>query len=273
MTIGVIIPDLTNPIFPPLVRGIDSFLFDRGYSVLVVNTDNNPEVEHKLFLSLMERQVDGLIIATGHTDEGLLDTYHSRGVKAVMVNRESVGVPYSSVVGDDAAGITAALSLLAKLGHKKILHISGPDSFSTSQVRTKTFVATAKQLGISGKVVKANAFSIAAGEVAMDKILSSKDSGITAVIAGNDLLALGVYHSLRSHGLDCPSDVSVIGFNDMPFTADFSPPMTTISSPHFDMGAEAARLILTQIETGESSPIKVTLPVSLQVRGSTASAL
>ena len=106
----------------------------------------------------------------------------------------------------------------------------------------------------------------------MDKFLDQNPKAITGVVAGNDLLALGVYHSLRSHGLKCPQDVSVVGFNNMPFANDFQPPLTTVDAPHYEMGVQAARIILNQIEGDESSPVKIMLPVSLIVRGSTATA-
>ena len=92
----------------------------------------------------------------------------------------------------------------------------------------------------------------------------------TAVVAGNDLLALGVYHSLRRNGLRCPEDMSVVGFNDMPFAGDFEPAMTTIRVPHFELGVEAARLLCEEIETSVITAIKVVLPVELVVRASTA---
>src|ERR1019366_4990034 len=98
MTIGVIIPDLTNPIFPPIVRGIDSVLSSRGYSAFVVNTDNNQEYEEKLFNSLVNRQVDGFIIATGHSEAGRLEKYFSAGIKTVMVNREATEVATPCVI-------------------------------------------------------------------------------------------------------------------------------------------------------------------------------
>ena len=272
MTIGVIVPDLTNPIFPPIVRGIDSILFSRGYSALVVNTDNNAEIEDALFDSLMERQVDGLIIATGHTERSMMAKYHNQGVRAVLVNREASGVPYPSVIGDDAAGITAALEYLVKLGHKKILHLAGPSLLSTSSVRSTAFSNTSKRLGLTTKIIKATALSVVAGEIAMNKFLDTSPKSVTAVLAGNDLLALGIFHALRKHGLKAPQDMSVIGFNDMPFSEDFSPSLTTVSAPHFEMGAESARLLINQIENKGSGPKKITLPVNLVVRESSGPA-
>jgi LacI family transcriptional regulator len=272
MTIGVIVPDLTNPIFPPMVRGIDSYLAPRGYSSLVVNTDGRDDTERTLFESLMERQVDGFIVATGHNNHQLIIEAHDRGVHAVMVNRDANGVPYPAVTGDDSQGIFAVVTHLVELGHKYLIHLAGPAGFSTSRIRAEAFVEACKRCAISGQVVDTTAYSVDAGQRAMDGVLDKDLRQVTAVVAGNDLLALGTYHSLRTHGLRCPEDVSVVGFNDMLFANDFQPPLTTVRSPHFEMGVEAARLLLNEIGGSLPGGARVMLPVSLVVRGSTGPA-
>ena len=273
MTLGVILPDLTNPIFPPMVRGIDSYLAPRGYSSLVVNTDGSDATERTLFQSLMERQVDGFIVATGHSNHQLMHDAHERGVHAVMVNRDANGVPFPTVIGDDSQGVFAAVTHLHELGHKRLIHLAGPVGFSTSRIRLEAFEAACKLFGLQGRVVDTVAYSIEAGQSAMDSILDKEGAAqFTAVVAGNDLLALGTYHSLRTHGLRCPDDVSVVGFNDMLFANDFQPPLTTVRSPHFEMGVESARLLLNEIAGTQPGGARVILPVSLIVRGSTGPA-
>lgn len=269
MTIGVIIPDLTNPIFPPIVRGIDSYLAPRGYSPVVVNTDGSDATERLLFDSLVQRQVDGFIFATGHAGPSIAGEAYKRGIHAVMVNRDSRGVPYPAVVGDDAQGIRESLEHLAALGHRRLVHLAGPSTFSTSQVRAEAFAAGCRELGLDGAIVPTSAYSVDEGQRAMDEVLASSAGRPTAVVAGNDLLALGVYHSLRRHGLRCPDDVSVVGFNDMPFAGDFQPAMTTVRTPHFQLGSESARILLDQIDDSGSTPVRLVLPVELIVRAST----
>jgi LacI family transcriptional regulator len=192
---------------------------------------------------------------------------------AVLVNRDVAGVPFPAVTADDATGIRLVIEHLVSLGHTRFLHLSGPAGFSTSRIRSKAFSDNCKRLGLHARIVKTTAYSVEAGQITMDKNLDLHANDATAVVAGNDLLALGVYHSLRLRGLRCPEDVSVVGFNDMSFTNDFQPPMTTVHAPYFEMGVEAARLILSEIEGVESGPVKVTLPVSLIVRGSTTRAV
>jgi LacI family transcriptional regulator len=271
MTIGVIIPDLTNPIFPPMVRGIEHYLAPRGYTALVANSDGREQYERASFESLLARRVDGFILGTGHTDDPLLADAAERDVRVVLINRGTAGgIGYPLVTGDDGAGITAAVDHLASLGHRRVLHLAGPQDFTTSIVRADAFAAAAHLRHLRHSTVWLPALSIEAGQNAMDEVLTDRGSPWTAVVAANDLVALGVMRSLRQHGLSCPADLSVIGFNDMPFAADFSPPLTTINVPHLQMGAECARLLLEGIAAGTQHSGTTTLPVSLIVRESTA---
>lgn len=271
MTIGVIIPDLTNPIFPPMVRGIEHYLAPRGYTALVANSDGREQYERASFESLLARRVDGFILGTGHTDDPLLADAAERDVRVVLINRgTAAGIGFPLVTGDDGAGITAAVDHLASLGHQRILHLAGPQDFTTSIARADAFAAASDVRHLRHSTVWLPALSIEAGLNAMDEVLSDRRSPWTAVLAANDLVALGVMRSLRQHGLSCPADISVVGFNDMPFAADFSPPLTTINVPHLQMGAECARLLLEGIAAGTQHAGTTTLPVSLIVRESTA---
>ena len=273
MTIGVIIPDLTNPFFPPIVRGIENFLQPRGYTALLANTDDSEVIERASLDSLLGRRVDGLVVASGSLYSSALTDAHEAGVFAVMLNRDAGSLPYPLVTGNDATGIAAAVTHLAELGHRRILHIAGPADFSTSGTRADAFrAACSSTKGVSGTVVEASALSVEAGNQTMDKVLTERRARPTAVIAGNDLVALGVLRSLRSHGLSCPGDVSVVGFNDIEFAQDSNPPLTTVHVPMLEMGTEAARILLEAIENRAQEPLTVRLPVSLIVRGSTGPA-
>jgi LacI family transcriptional regulator len=273
MTIGVIIPDLTNPLFPPIIRGIEDYLSPRGYTALLANTDGRPFLEKQAFDSLLERRVEGFILATGLDDHPLLQEAYDSNIKVVMVNRGSGAVPYPLVAGDDAAGIEAAVRHLVELGHRHIVHIAGPANFSTTRVRADAFLrACAERSGIEGRIVRAVALSVDAGEDAMNELLREPNREFTAVMAANDLLALGTLRALRAHGVACPDEVSVIGYNDMPFAEDFNPALTTVHVPQQEIGWESARLLLESIEKGTQSSVTVTMPVSLIVRSSTARA-
>ena len=270
MTIGIVLPDLTNPLFPPIVRGVESYLSPRGYTALIVNTDGRDDKEAEAFHSLLERRVDGFLIATGQVVHERVNEMYHRGIRAIMLNRGS-SVPYPLVTGDDAAGVSASVDHLVALGHKHIAHLAGPANFTTTTVRSEAFTAAAQRHpGIRHGISPAPALSVRAGETGMDQLLQRGGELPTALIAGNDLMAIGVLRSLRAHGLECPRDISVIGFNDMPFAEDLNPPLTTVRVPHIKMGAAAARLLLEAINSGPQQPVTLTLPTSLIVRESTA---
>ncbi|MBO9521399.1 MAG: LacI family DNA-binding transcriptional regulator [Nocardioidaceae bacterium] len=271
MTVGVLVPDLTNPIFPPLVRGVQAVLEQHGYTALVANTDGSADTERKVFETLIGRRVDGFVVATGLADPFIAEEAAKRGVPIVLANRGSTSLSLPEVVGNDGQGIVAAIDHLVELGHTDVLYLSGPESFITSVVRTEAFSRRAAQVdGLRTEIVYADALSVTAGEAFMEQVLG-RDPRPTAVVAGNDLLALGVYRALHAHGLRCPEDVSVIGFNDMPFAEDFAPPLTTVRAPHQAMGLEAARLLVEAIGADGPQPaVSLSLPVSLVVRESTA---
>lgn len=270
MTIGVVIPDLTNPLFPPIVRGIEHHLLARGYTALLANTDESETVERVAIGSLLARHVDGLIIASGHRRAAALSEIHRAGVRAVMLNRDAEDVPYPLVSAEDAQGIAATVAHLLELGHRDLLHIAGPATLSTSAARSSAFVAACSAAGVDGRIVEVEALTAEAGERAADALVAPIEGRPTAVVAGNDLIALGVLRSLRANGLRCPDDVSVVGFNDMVFAEDFDPPLTTVRVPAREMGEHAARLLLHMLDSGEIEQTGVRLPVSLIVRASTA---
>lgn len=270
MTIGVVIPDITNPFFPPLVRGIERFVNPRGYTSFLVNTDGDQERERTALLSLIDRRVDGLIVASGQREVTALSELYSAGVKVVLLNRDAGDVPFPLVTGDDASGVSAAVEHLLNLGHHDLLHLAGPPYLSTTSRRTDAFTAAClRHPQLHGRVVEADSLTVRAGEVTMNRVLESGEVP-TAVVAGNDLIALGVLRALRAHNLRCPEDVSVVGFNDMPFAEDIHPPLTTVRVPMEAMGSRAARLILEAIDSNQLDKQTVMLPVSLVVRDSTA---
>jgi len=271
MTIGVIIPDITNPFFPPVIRGIEDYLQPRGYTALLANTDGHEEVEQAAIDSLLERRVDGLIVATGHHGEQpVLAGLHKGGVRVVMLNRDAGGLPFPLVTGNDASGVVASVAHLYELGHREILHIAGPLDLSTSIVRKQAFEQACRtHADVRGVVVEASGLNVEAGQQAMDALPSDVAGRITAVVASNDLIALGVLRSLRSHGVRCPEDISVVGFNGITFAEDFSPPLTTVRVPEAELGVAAARLLLQGIAGDAQEPVTMMLPVSLIVRSST----
>ncbi|WP_042408437.1 LacI family DNA-binding transcriptional regulator [Streptacidiphilus carbonis] len=265
--VGVLVPDLTNPLFPPIVRGIQDRLDSHGYTALLVNTDNDEERERAQFAELAARRVDGFIVATARRDHPLLAEAVGRGTALVTVNRtvELPGTP--AVVGDDADGVAQAVAHLRGLGHTRIAHLAGPQSVSTGAVRLRAFRQAAGRA--RDAVVECAAYTEQAGRAGARRLLLAHPS-TTAVLAGNDLIALGALAELAAQGRSCPDDISVVGFNDMPFADRFRPPLTTVRVPHHEMGVQAAELLLELLTRPQPVARTVVLPARLVVRGSTA---
>ena len=274
-TIGVLIPDLNNPLFPPIVRGIEDRLAAAGYVALLGNTDGDTERERIIFEQMRARHVDGLVLATAHLNDPLLAESARAELPVVLMNRLAHDHSLPSVSVDNERGVRLAVGHLAGLGHKRIAHIAGPQEVSTGLARYRGFVAAMEAQGLPPDpelVVVAKAFTVEEG-LRCARLLLERGrgaAGCSAVVAANDMLALGCYAALDEAGLRCPEDLSVVGFNDMPFIDRLRPPLTTIRFPHYQVGSEAAQLLLERI-AGHTGPVKILfLAPELVVRGSTA---
>ena len=270
-TAGVLIPDLNNPVFPPIITGIDQVMDGAGYTVIVANTDNQVERERTCLERLRERHVDGVILATAQRNDELVKHCREENIPLVLINRstEEAQVPY--VIADDFGGIGKVVDHLAGLGHRKIAHVAGPQTMSTGDRRYQGFVAGMRNNNLQlndDLVVTCTAFTEAEGRRAASKLLAI-GAEFTAVVAGNDLLALGCYDAFDARGIKCGRDISVTGYNDMPFADKFNPPLTTVHVPLQEMGAEAARMLLERLNDPETPARSIHLKSELIVRKST----
>ena len=271
-TIGVLIPDLTNPLFPPILRGIEDHLETGGYTPLIANTDNDPERELLDSQAMRARQVDGIIAATARRDHRLHDALLEAGIELVLVNRRQPDVPVSSATADDRLGMRLSVEHLIALGHTRIAHLAGPLDYSTGLDRHDSFNETMRAAGLEPDpelVLVAEAFNESEGARLCGQLIA-EGRPFTAIAAANDLLALGCYDVFADRGVRCPEDISVMGFNDMPFAARFQPPLTTIRIPHYEIGKAAAELMLERLQDGGAPRREIMLEPSLVVRGSTA---
>jgi LacI family transcriptional regulator len=273
-TIGMLVPDLTNPLFPPIVRGIEDSLGEADYTLILANTDNDAQKEHSIVRTMLARRVDGLILATAQRKAPVIDELIEAGMPVVLVNRTMDEPRVPSVTGDDHAGIGLAVRHLVSLGHRRIAHVAGPQHVTTGLTRYQSFIAWMKSEGQEPDpelIVFAEWFSEEPGAKAFQELIDRRDD-FTAVVAANDLIAIGCYDVLKERDLRVAVDVSVVGYNDILFADKLSPPLTTIHIPHYQIGVKAAELILQVIEAGESSPVAVRLAPSLVVRHSTGPA-
>jgi LacI family transcriptional regulator len=271
-TVGVLIPDLNNPLFPPIVRGVEDMLAARGYVALIGNTDADAGRERLVFDQMRARHVDGFVLATATLRHPILDEAAEADLPVVLMNRTAQDYPFSSVSVDNEQGVRAAVAHLALLGHARIGHVAGPQGISTGVARLRGFQDGMRSSGLEvrdDQVIGASVYSIEEGTRCCAELLA-RGGDLTAIVAANDLLAVGCYAALEEAGMNCPEDVSVIGFNDMPFIDRLRPPLSTLRFPHHQLGMEAAKLLLERID-GDGGPVKILyLAPELIIRGSTA---
>ena len=271
-TVGIVLPDLTNPVFPPIVRSAEHALGAEGYTAVLGDTGNRRRLERTIVEKMNTRRVDGLMIAAARRKDPVVDDCVALGIPLVLVNRTVDKHHVAAVINDDELGIELALDHLRGLGHRRIAYVGGPQNTSTGYTRYRTFVSLRKRSGLAPDrelAVNAGDYTEAAGQRALRRILE-RNREITAVLAANDLLALGCYDEIRALGLKCPDDISVTGFNDMPFVDRFDPPLTTLHIPREDLGAQAAKLLLERIRQPDTPVKQVRLEPRIVVRGSTA---
>jgi LacI family transcriptional regulator len=272
MTIGVLVPDLTNPLFPPIVLGIDDRLTSDGYTPLLVNTGSDPVRERASIEAMLARQVDGFISATARLDIEPLAVAIAGGLPVVLVNRTFEDGSISACTVDDRRGSELSVQHMRDLGHDRIGYVAGPQNVSTGHRRYLGFTAAMEAAGLAvpaERVSYAGAFNEAAGARACVQVLSAEPR-VTAIIAANDRLAIGCYDTLREAGLSCPEDVSVIGFNDMMFIDRLRPPLSSVRVPQREIGYAAADMLLEQLADENTPPREVMLEPTLVLRASTA---
>jgi len=270
-TVGVLIPDLNNPLFPPIVRGLADRLETDGYVALIGNTDGDEARERRVYEQLRARHVDGYVLATARLRDPLLDDAARSGLPVVLMNRIAADDNFPSVTVDNEAGIRLVVDHLVGLGHRDIAYIAGPQDVSTGLARYRGFRSAMADAGLAvpdGWVTFARAFSIEEGYRCAREVLAAGGQ-CTAVAAGNDMLAVGCYLALDEAGLSCPADISVVGFNDMPFIDMLRPPLTTVAFSHYQVGAYAAELLIERLNGGSSLPRVIYVMPDLIIRGST----
>lgn len=264
--LGLVVPDISNPFFPPLIQAVQAEAKRRELALFVADIDEHTEDETRV-VRAMAAQVDGLVLASPRMpDADLLDLLER--VPVVVVNRSTAGVPAVLVPAEQ--GVTQAVEHLVALGHRTLAYLSGPaDSFSQAERRTALTTA-AERAGLEVVVLGPFEPGFSAGLTAADLALAT---GATAVLAYNDLMALGLMQRLAGRGVRVGTDVSVIGIDDIWLAPMTTPPLTTIAVPGAAAGAAAVRLLSDLISGGLPDPAPtLRLPSELVVRDSTGSA-
>jgi LacI family transcriptional regulator len=265
----MLVPDITNPFFPPIIRGAEEAARERGYELVLCNTDDEPEREKASLRVLRERQADGLLIATSRTADATLASVRRERFPFVLVNRGSRVAEDPVVEVNNARAAADIVAHLVSLGHRRIAHIAGPLSTTTGAERAAGYRDALRTHGLRADatlMAEASAYSEDAGHAAALRLLRVEP---TAIFAANDLLALGALRAARDKGIRVPLDLSVVGINDIPMVGLVDPPLTTARVPQREMGTIAARMLISLLEREPIANRHVRLETELVVRAST----
>ena len=236
-TVALLLPDVTNPFFFGVIRGMQRQTTAAGYAQLLVDTQESAEVEARE-LARLPKSVDGLVLAASRLSDGDLAAA-ARSVPVVTLNRDVAGVP--GVVVDSAAGMVDAVEHLASLGHRRVAYAAGPPTSWSNHRRWRAVAGAGRRLGVEVRRLGPFPPTVAAGAAAASAVLNS---GASAVIAFNDVLAIGVLQGLRRRDVAVPGAVSVVGCDDI-FGADFcQPSLTTLTAPVERAGRVATDMLL-----------------------------
>jgi LacI family transcriptional regulator len=268
--LAVVIPDITNPFFAALFRGVEDGASPRGYNVLLCNTDGSPERQRSHVHSLHARRVDGVILASSFLKDPTVRWLRHQRIPYVLVNRFSDEDHDPFVGSDDMVGARIATAHLAELGHRRIGHLAGKQTVSTGVMRRRGYLAalTAQGLTPDPRLVIESGYTEEGGAQAAERLFGLDDRP-TAIFAVTDMTAVGAFGVARRMGLRIPEDVAIVGYNDIPLASRMVPALTTVHVPIHDFGSVAARLLLEQLETAQPARRRVIFNPELIVRGST----
>lgn len=264
--LGLIVADIANPFFPPLIKAAQAQARERDYHVFVADTDEDPLLEQEL-IETLSKQVDGVLLCSPRLSNRVIERLRAQ-VPFVVVNRRVKGL--TTVLMDVGQGARAAMEHLADLGHRRVALLSGPPGSWTSGEIRQSAADRAAELGVELTVLGPNGPTERGGLSAAAAVVAA---GVTGVLCYNDLVALGLIEGLRERGVGVPDDVSVIGVDDSLAGRLSRPKLTTITMPTAAAGRMAVDLLLAAVSAGDSgTPTLARLETHLVVRESTGAA-
>ncbi|SEF76990.1 transcriptional regulator, LacI family [Bryocella elongata] len=269
--IGMIIPDITNPFFPAVVRGAEDVAFSNGYRLILCNTDNDHSKEIIHLNELRTYLPAGLIVIPSNFSDltTQAEYYRRAGAGVVCIDRLPKNWSGDSVTSDNEAGAYNATRHLIQLGHTRLATITGPLHLTNAAERLEGFKRAMKEakLHLSPEYVQETSFDKQGGH-AKTLVLLRLIPRPTAIFAGNDMIALGALLAIREAGLRCPEEISLMGFDDLDLAETTNPSLSSVSQPGYQLGTTAARLLLDRRE-GDTSPAKhIVLETLLHLRNS-----
>ncbi|AMV11266.1 LacI family transcriptional regulator [Geobacillus thermoleovorans] len=267
-TVLVVVPDITNPFFSKVLRGIEAVALKHGYQVLLGDTQNDVRLEEQYLNLLPQRQVDGMIFLTARIGKELVEEM-ARQFPIVLACEYLEGADIPTVSIDNISSARKATEHLIRLGHCRIAHLSGPMNIILSRDRLRGYQQALAQheLEADAALVQEGDFTYESGYNLTLKLLALEKPP-TAIFAANDEMAIGAIKAVRHRGGRVPDDVAVVGFDDIQMASIFEPSLTTIAQPMFEIGQKAMELLLALIEGTSARRRQLVLPDRLVIRDS-----
>ena len=267
-TIGLVVPDNSNPFFSEVARGVEHAAYAEDYNVFLCNTEEDAEREKAVLFSLAEKQVDGLIVCSSRLNQEELATYLDYFAAQVLVNRRLDNGTASAVRPDDESGVRLAVQHLLQRGHRAIGMLAGPERSFSGGIRLKGYSDTLQAAGVSVNpswIQHCLPMVDASQQAAID--LLTRNPELTALFCFNDLVAVGALKACAQLGRAVPDDMAIVGFDDIPLASLVTPALTTVQLPRYELGRLAGEMVLRSIN-GETPETDTVLPVELVIRAS-----
>lgn len=271
--LGVILPDITNPYFPRLVRGIEDVAYKEGFRLVLCNTDNDPAKEFSYFNDLRSFHPAGIIVIPSEASTIPKESSH-RSSRIVFLDRCPEWWTGDAVVADNEEGAYRVGQYLTQIGHKALAAIPGPLHIETARDRLRGFqrALTEAKIKLPAKYIQEAPFNKEGGYGAAMRLLALNPRPM-AIFAGSDTLAIGALAAVRNLKLRCPEDVSIVGFDDLDFSELTQPSLTTVFQPGYDMGVLACELLLNRVRGADHPAEKRIVSTELRIRHSVRSLL
>lgn len=270
-TIGLLVPDIVNPFFPLMVRGVEDYLKQNGYSVFLCNTDQNSDEELAHLKLLQTRKVDGIIlVGVEMPSEQVLE--YVTDTPVVCLERHDQSADFDVIYSDNFQGAYDATAYLLSLGAKKIIHIAGRENSNVANLRKQAFVTCMTNHGLMNEQAVLNgSFRLEDGYRLTTELIEKRNPLPDAIFYANDFMAFGGIRALLEKGIRIPQDISVVGYDDVIVSSLITPSLTTVRQPVYEMGKRAAELLLMRIQGSfEPAKQKILLKTELVIRDSTS---
>ena len=267
--IGLVLPDIQNPFYVEVIRGIEEVMYEHGYAAIMCNFAQD-EKRERLYLDILKSEsIDGMIVAPVHGRDQKVAHLVQSGLPIVCIDRGLTGVEADVVLVDNQQGAYDAVSHLIKLGHRRIAYISGLPQIPTSKARLAGYEMAFREQGlvVDEELIKYGDSKHESGMKLTEELLALPTPP-TALFTGNNLITLGALETIHRQGLKIPEEIALVGFDDMYWSISLNPPLTAVRQPGFEMGKRAAELLFQRIKDPSRPTAKVVFDAKLQIRSS-----